>query len=165
MTLYEINDSIRATLEAIYNNVDDDGVINAGDMEALEALTIERNTKIENIALYIKELNAEAEAIKAEAAKLTKRAKAAENKAERLKNYLSVNLLSNGERNFTTARCKIGFRSSNAVTITDEAAIPKKYITKKITTAPDKKAIKEALEAGKAIKGATLEAHENIQIK
>lgn len=165
MTLYEINDSIRAALEAIYNNVDDDGVINAGDMEALEALTIERNTKIENIALYIKELNAEAEAIKAEAAKLTKRAKAAENKAERLKNYLSVNLLSNGERNFTTARCKIGFRSSNAVTITDEAAIPKKYITKKITTAPDKKAIKEALEAGKAIKGATLETHENIQIK
>lgn len=165
MTLYEINDSIRATLEALYNSVDDDGVIDDNTAETLDTLMIERDTKIENIALYIKELNAEAEAIKAEAAKLTKRAKAAENKAERLKNYLSVNLLSNGERNFTTARCKIGFRSSNAVTITDEAAIPKKYITKKITTAPDKKAIKEALEAGRTVKGAALEAHENIQIK
>lgn len=42
------------------------------------------------------------------------------------------------------------------VQITDEAALPEGFVTTKITRAPDKRALKEALQAGEAIPGATL---------
>lgn len=164
MTLFEINDSIRQYLDDLYSAVDEDGTIPEGDYNALDTLIAERDTKIENIALYIKELEAEATAIKAEADKLSKRAKATQAKADRLKNYLSCNLIANGDRNFSTARCKIGFRSSTVVEV-DEDTIPKMYLTEKITYAADKKAIKAELESGVDIPGATLVKKDNIQIK
>lgn len=42
------------------------------------------------------------------------------------------------------------------VVITDEAALPPEFVRSKITTSPDKKAIKEALDAHKEVKGAIL---------
>ena len=51
------------------------------NLDELDALQMERDEKIENIALWVKNLTADAAAIKAEAQNLTKRQKAAENKA------------------------------------------------------------------------------------
>ena len=47
-------------------------------------------------------------------------------------------------------------RKSQAVAITDEAALPSEWLTVKTTTQPDKAAIKEALKAGHLIPGAHL---------
>ena len=55
------------------------------DIDRLNALEMERDKKISNVACWIKDLKAEAEAIKAEKQTLDKRQKAAENKAESLK--------------------------------------------------------------------------------
>lgn len=165
MTLFEINDSIRQYLDALYSAVDEDGTIPEGDYNALDTLIAERDTKIENIALYIKELEAEATAIKAEADKLAKRAKTAQAKADRLKNYLSCNLINNGERTFKTTRCALSFRSSEVVEIAENAELDKKYLSVKVTETPDKKAIKEDLKKGKLIPGCELVHKDNIQIK
>lgn len=165
MNLFDINNNIRAFLDQLYSSVDDTGEITQGDWEALEELTEARDTKIENIALYIKEMEAQAEAIKAEADRLTARAKSAQKKADRLRAYLTMNLQRESMDKFETSRCQISFRKSEVVSIPDENYLPKKYLTKKVTYAPDKKAIKEELKAGKAVRGATIITKQNIQIK
>lgn len=157
--LFDINEDIRRALEEL--EVDEDGVVVSGDLERISALKLEREEKLEAVALYWKELNVEAEALKKESEVLLERARVALKQADGLKMYLLSNL--NGEP-FKTLRTAITYRKSEAVVI-DEKLLPKKYFVKKITEAPDKKTIKELLKEGKTIKGAELETRSNIQIK
>lgn len=157
--LFDINEDIRQALEEL--EVDEDGVVVSGDLEKISALKLEREEKLEAVALYWKELNIEAEALKKESEILLNRAKIALKEADGLKMYLVSNL--NGET-LKTSRTAITYRKSEAVVI-DEELLPKKYFVKKITEAPDKKTIKELLKEGKMIKGAELETRSNIQIK
>ena len=133
------------------------------DLEKLDALTMERNTKVSNIACWIKDLKAEAEAIKAEKQNLDKRQKVAENKAASLKDYLAGFL--NGEK-YKDARVSISYRKSTAVQIDEDMDIkrlPEEYL--KVTVEPSKTAIKEALTNGVAVEGCTLIENNNIQIR
>lgn len=59
---------------------------------------------------------------------------------------------------------KISYRKSTAVVVNEEV-LAKKWFTKKVTQSPNKTAIKEALVAGKKVKGAELDIRQNIQIK
>ena len=115
MKLYEIENMIT---DLVDQEVDPEtGAINEEVYTKLEALQMERDTKVENIACWIKDLTAEAAAIKAEKNALAKRQAQAERKAEGLKNYLAYAL--HGEK-FKTARVAISYRRSEAVEITDE---------------------------------------------
>lgn len=108
MTIYEID-------QAILNLVDPEtGEIT--DFEALDNLSMERDRKIENIACYYKNLTSDVAAIKAEEESLSERRKAIENKAIRLKDYLSYIL--HGEK-FQSARCAVTFRKSTSVSVRD----------------------------------------------
>jgi seryl-tRNA synthetase len=152
-TLYEIN-------TAICDCVDDEtGEI--FDADKLNALLMERNAKLENVALWIKNLESDAKAIKAEKDALDKRMKSAENKAKSLKNWLSEALY---YLPFETPRVHISFRKSTTAEV-DENVISKDWCVEKTTYTPDKKAIKAALESGQKIEGASLAEHQNIQIK
>lgn len=131
------------------------------DIERLDQLQMDRDSKIENIALYIKNLLSDAEGIKAEKENLAQRQKVAENKANSLKKYLSGYLA--GQK-FSTARVAISFRKSESVNIKDSTAIPKEYLKYK-DPEPDKTAIKSVLKSGKAVPGAELVQNQNIQIK
>lgn len=133
------------------------------DIEKLEALELERDTKISNIGCWIKNLKAEAEAIKIEKQNMEKRQKAAENKAEQLKNYLN-NYLAGAS--FKDAKVVISYRKSISTEIADDLdlnTLPDEY--KKITVTADKTAIKEALQNGAVIDGCALVEKSNIQIK
>ena len=156
MTIYEIDDAIRAL-------VDVDGEI--GDYEAFEALQMEREAKIENTGLWIKELLAEADAIKKERDALKEREDAAKRKAERLKELLGYAL--GGDR-FKTARLAISWRESEAVEITPECDAWCREHGEYLREKPpeiDKAAIKNALKQGVAVIGASLVKRQNIQIK
>ena len=156
--LYEIN----ADLEALLSQVDENGELLIDD-EALDALLMERTEKLEGVALAIKNITAEAAAIKAEETALKERRERLEKKASGLTDWLRIAL--NGEK-FETARCLVTYRKSEVVTI-DEAVFfkrpPAKFIRKKIEA--DKTAIKAALKAGETIRGATLEEKQNLQLK
>ena len=79
-TLYEIE-------QAIMDCVDfETGEII--DIEKLDQLQIDRDVKIENIALFIKNLLSDAAGIKAEKDNLAQRQRVAENKAKNLKKYI-----------------------------------------------------------------------------
>ena len=87
------------------------------DTEKLDALQMEREAKLEGVALWIKDLRAEAEAVKAEADKLTARKKALENKIDGLKNWL---LFALGGEKLNTPRCKVYQTHSQRLVIVGE---------------------------------------------
>ena len=151
--LFEIN---QATMNCI--DMETGEII---DTEALDRLEMERDTKIENIALWIKNLNADAAALKAEKQALEARQKAAENKAESLKRYLAAAL--NGSR-FATPKVAITWRRSESVDVTDISKLDKEYLKYSDPT-PDKTKLKAALKLGIEIEGATLTEKQNMQIK
>ena len=108
MKIYEID----AALEALV----DPETGELSDYAAFEALQMEREAKLEGMALYYKNLTAEAAAIRAEEIHLADRRRVIERKADGLKSYLY--LLLGGEK-FQTARCSVSYRNTKKVSISD----------------------------------------------
>ena len=155
MTLYEIDEQI---LECI-----DEETGEIIDVEKLTALNMEREKKISNVACWIKDLKAEAEAIKNEKQNLAKRQASCENKAESLKKWLAYAL--NGEK-FKNSKCNIGYRKSTSVNFGinfDFNTLPEDL--KKVTVEPKKNEIKQAIKDGLQIEGVTLEESNNIIVQ
>ena len=152
-TLYEIDQSI---LECI--DLETGEII---DAEKLEALQIERDEKIEKVALWYKNLCSDAEAYKAEKLAFAEKQKAAENKAESLKNWID-NALSGSP--FKTTKVDIKYRKSKQVVIDDVFAIDDSYL-KYAEPTPDKTAIKKAIDSGVKLDGCHIEDKNNINIK
>ncbi len=152
-SLYEIN-------EAILNCVDmETGEIIDGDR--LNELQMAFDDKVENIALWIKDLLAEAEAVKTEKNNLAKRQQACENKAKSLKEYLSKFLA--GEK-FKTSKVSISYRKSESVEVEDITKLDNDYLKYSDPTV-DKTKVKKALKDGIELEGVKLVENNNIQIK
>lgn len=159
MKLYEIDSAI---LDCI--DMETGEVI---DTERLDALQMERDAKIENVALWIKDLKAEADAIKAEKQKLAERQKAAENKAENLKKWLAYAL--DGQK-FSTAKCAVSFKNTESVEVTDDGLYnlmrggKDELLTYKMPE-PNKTAIKQAIKDGLSVSGVQLVQNVSTIIK
>lgn len=162
MKLFEIDERLAACVKISDDQAVDTETGEVIDIEAVEALEMERDAKIENIGLWIKDLTAQAEAIKAEKNKLAEREKSAKNKVERLKEFLTAYL---GGKKFETAKVAIKFRSVESVSVPDVAMLPAEYIRTKITNEADKTAIKNAIKAGEVVAGAELIKKQSISIK
>ena len=132
------------------------------NIEELEALELEKDTKLENICLWIKNLQSDAEAYEKEENNFKKKKQIAKNKAERLKAY--VQYILSGEK-FKTNRITVSYRSSKQVEVKDIESIPAEYLRIKQTVEPNKTAIKEAIEKGVEIKGCSLIEKQNMSIK
>lgn len=163
MTLYEIDKNI----ENLVNAVDPDTGEITVDNDALDALLMERDAKIENIACYIKNLVAEAKAIKEEETALSARRKTTEKKAERLKDYLTYAL--QGEK-FQTAKCAVSFRKSSAVEVDDcfiewAQTSGNEELLRYKDPEVNKTAVKERLTGGEELEFARLVQNTSISIK
>lgn len=162
MTLYEIDRAIEDTLllaiDPETGEVKDEALL-----DQFEQLQMDREHKVENIGLFIKNLEADAKAIKEESKNLAARAKAAENKAEHLRNYLEFCL---GGEKFQTPRLSVSFRHAKKVEVDPERLydIPDDFLRYK-EPEPDKKLIGEALKAGEIIPGCTLVESTSMIIK
>lgn len=152
-TLYEIDQRILSLVD------EETGEIT--DFEQLDKLQLERNAKIENIALWIKNLKSDEESYKAEKQAFEDRQRQAKQMRESLERYLSDVL--NGEK-FKTAKVECSFRKSQKVEIDNIDQLPDEFLKYKNPEA-DKTAIKEAIKEGKEIVGARLVVALNLQIK
>lgn len=131
------------------------------DIDKLDQLQMDRDKKIENIALWIKNLLSDAEALKAQKQTFADRQKAAENKAESLKKYLSAFL--DGQK-FSTEKVAISFRKTSSVNITDFRKVPEEFL-KYAEPTVDKTAVKNAIKAGEKVAGAEIVEGNSISIK
>ena len=160
--LYEIDAAI---LEAVDQETGE--II---DPEKLTALQIERERKLEGVALWVKDLNYEAQMVKEEADKLNARKKALDNKITSLKAWLLWAL--DGEK-LKTARCNVYQTHSQRVAVADEDELikflqtlndPEKFLRFREPELK-KDEIKKALKDGTIIPGAELETTESVVIK
>ena len=140
------------------------------DAEKLDALQMERETKLEGVSLWVKDLTAEANAVKEEADKLTSRKRSLDNKIQALKSWLLIAL--DGEK-LKTPRCNVYQTHSQRVSVEDEAELvkfletldePERFLRFR---EPElrKDEIKKALKDGTIIPGASLETTESVVIK
>ena len=163
MTLFEINEKIEKCFRLDEENAVDTETGEVFDGKYLDELEMQREEKITNIGRWIKNLDSDIEQLKAQKDAFAKRQKAAENKRDSLKAYLSQCL--NGQKfEAEDKSVTITFRKSEAVSIIDESSIPKKWFIKQDPKL-DKAGIKAELKLGKKIKGAEIVVNSNIQVK
>lgn len=140
------------------------------DFDRLDALNMERDAKIEGVALYVKQLQAEAKAINEEEKALAQRRKSKEKLAERYADWLK-NVLSG--QTFETAKVALGWRKSTGLEISGCELDLIEYLEKSGYDdcvkygAPgiDKNKVTKLLKDGVKIPGAVLEERNNLQIK
>lgn len=158
MNIYEIDN-------AMFSLIDEEtGEIK--DYEAFEELQIQKEEKIENTALWYKNLVAESKAIREEEKALAERRKSLEHRAESLKNFVNQALQGN---KFSTSKVAISYRKSTAVEVDDKFVDYATKNNKDLLTfkrpEPNKTAIKEMLQGGFDIPHATLIERNNMSIK
>lgn len=161
MTLYEISNAI---MQAFNEAMDPETgeIIDESKLKELDNLQMQMDQKIENVGLWIKNLDAEEKALDAEEKSFKKRKEAAHNKKEYLKKYLKIAL--NGQKfKSEDGKLAVSFRKSQAVEIKDVDDLPLMYLEQKLT--PKKEEIKKALKAGEEVPGAELVTNQSIIIK
>lgn len=162
MNLYEIDANMQAAFEAAVDPETGE-IIDEKMAKDFEQLQLDRDQKIENICLYIKNLKSDAAALKAEKDAFAARQKAAENKAASLTKYLQGYL--QGEKyKAKDGRAVVSYRKSESVNVVDLKQIPEKYLTHPEPVA-NKMDIKKAIKAGEEIPGAELIENQNMVIK
>lgn len=160
MKLYEIPTKIRAVLDGIDCDPETGEILNA---DALHAVEVEAAEKIEATALYLRELDAEAKAAKDEADRMIARVKSMQKRSDYLKSMLLDALHATGK--VKTVRVTVSIRTTQAVQINQEQAIPEAFTTKKITISPNKVLIKETISAGGCVPGCELIERESVSIR
>ena len=97
------------------------------DLEAIAALEMERDEKLENLGCWYKQLLAEADALKALKTAYAEREKVKRNKAESLKTFLADYL--DGKK-FETDKVAMSFRKSEAVEFNNQylRCVPSEYL-------------------------------------
>lgn len=140
--------------------------------EVMEELAISRENfshKAEGYAKLILKWDSEIDAAAAEIKRIQAIKKTKENSVGRLKETLKAALLifgqedAKGVKRFETPLVKLSTRRSTSIEITDENALPEEaFVIKKEVS---KTAIKEMLEAGAEIEGASVKESISLQIK
>ena len=162
-TLFEITNEL-----ARLNDLFESGAIDEqAFQDTLEAsIRQDAEAKLEACAWAIRKLRAEAENLKDEAKFLKAKADRKEANAERI--------LASVHRYMETAKireAKAGsldfqiVKNPPSVQIEEGTLLPSNFVTEKVERNPNKKAIKEAIEAGGFIKGCSLVSKERVDIK
>lgn len=132
------------------------------DYDAFESLSMQRTEKIENVALWVKNLTADVKDFKEQEEIFAERRKRAQRQADKLMNYLTFAL--NGEK-FTTAKSEVNFKKSKKIEIADADLLPLEYWRVTVKVEPNKSMITKAIKDGLTVPGAELVESMNISVK
>ena len=160
-TLFEISQELQALherIEALGGDVTDPAVEQEID-DWFDRLGTERDHKLDNYAALISELEARAEARKAEARRLADRARRDQERADYLKQRLVLFFQQHGLKTIETPRYRLtvqrsGGRPPVVLKVDDPEQLPEAFQRWRVS--PDLNAIREALEAGEQLDFADL---------
>lgn len=164
MTLYELTSEYMELLAMLEDPDTDEAVI----LDTLEGVGGELEEKADGYARVMRQMDADAKAIKAEEERLYNRRKSLENRSAWLKSRLQNVMELTGKTKFKTELFSFGIQKSPASVVIDEQYIeniPAEYL---IAQDPkiDRQKIKEDLKAGKDLEGiAHLEQSESLRIR
>ena len=128
-SIFEIDQEIDAIIETHQQEFEENGLISEESMLRFEQFLHAMNAKVDRIGGYIRATENIADCSKLEADRLNRRAKAAANKAARVKSMLLYYMKTREQQSlegtlFTARICK---NSADTVTVTDKDAIPAAY--------------------------------------
>ena len=164
MTLYELTSEYMELLAMLEDPDVDEDLIN----DTLEGIDGELEVKADGYARVMRQMDADAKAIKAEEERLANRRKSLENRSAALKGRLQQMMEITGKVKFKTELFSFGIQKNPAAVVIDERYIeniPECYL---IIQEPkiDKQKIKEDLKAGLDLEGiAHLEQSESLRIR
>ena len=151
MKLYELTGAL-ADLSSM--DMDDEAV-----KTTLECVQGDFNDKAVAIIKLSENLNADTSAIDAEIERLKARKQVILNKQKGLRDYLLHNMEAAGitkiECPLFTASLRKGVES---VEIKNESLLPDEFVSVEVVTKPDKKAIKQAIQSGQEVPGASIKS-------
>lgn len=157
-TLYELT----GTFKRINDTEGLDEETKADTLESID-WTEQFEEKVENTAKVIKNKEASKKLIKEEIDRLTARYKSLDNDVVWLKRSMQEAFEITGHEKVKGLLFTVYLGKNQPSVVIDEELLPKKYFV--IAKKPDKNAIKELLNAGKKVKGATLQESRSLRIK
>lgn len=164
MTLYELTTEYMELLAMLEDpDVDEDLIA-----DTLEGIDGELEVKADGYARVMRQMDADAKAIKAEEERLANRRKSLENRAANLKSRLQQMMEITGKIKFKTELFSFGIQKNPAAVVIDEQYIeniPEEYLIRQDPKI-DRAKLKEDLKAGKDLEGiAHLEQTESLRIR
>ncbi len=160
--LWKIDETLLALMESIETCPDEMRDELQADIERYVCM---ETAKVDQTAHVLAALEYEEKAASDEMARLAQRMAATMKARKRLEHYLCRIIANRGGKPLLGETNTLSVRTSDAVVITDAAAVPAEYVKVTYTHSPDKAAIKKALKAGAEIPGADLEFRSNLQRK
>ena len=161
MKIYEIPVAIRMVFDEAY--VDEETGELIFDAKTFAEVCEDAEDKIANTARYLREQEAEIEAMKQAAKDITERARAKANKLDWLKRITLASLEALGKP-VEEADIRVTTRKSTKVEV-DESILHSAWYVEKVERKPNLRALTDALKQGVEIKGAHLVTNLNLSIK
>lgn len=164
MNLYEISNEYQALLEQTYDP--ETGELFPQVMDKLEELSATMEDKAIAVASYIKNLEAEREAIEKAKKNMAERESRLDKRADYLTQYLQSNMERCGITEIKSPLFAIRLKKCPVSTdILDETLIPNDYKKVKEVVSIDKLKLKEELQAGVIVPGAALKKNNRLEIR
>lgn len=164
LALYALADEYVSAVEKLSDMDLDDQTI----ADTLEGLSGALEVKATNVAMFVRNLETSADAIKEAESRMSARRKAIENRAQRIRDYLLVNMERTGISKIECPHFKIAIRENPAAVVIDAlTAIPEDYMKQPETppAVPDKALIAKAIKDGFTVAGAHLARSKRVEIK
>lgn len=162
--LYALANDYQTTLDNLCD--EETGEINETALENLNAISEDVKEKGVAIATYLRNINADKEALDMECQRLNARKVQLARRIEWLNVYLKTNMEACSISEISCPLFSIKIRKNNpSVNVTDESLLPKEYIKTKTTESIDKAQILADLKSGQIIPGAELKQGTRLDIR
>lgn len=158
MTLYEMTEAAKALYEMLEAEEIDEKAV----ADTLEGMEVDQ--KLESYCKLVRQFTTDAEQYKAEADRLTKKKKIAENAVARLKSNMLDYMTAVGKDKESAGLFNIRIAKSKSVAILDESKLPEEFL-KPQPPKVDKDGIRKKLLADETVDGAKLVTSVSVQIK
>lgn len=167
LTLYQISAEYRSAADTLAELDMDEQTI----ADTLESISGDLTVKAQNVAFVIRNLEASAQQISVAVEHMNARAQALEKRAERVREYLLMNMQMAGVQKIECPYFKLAVKENPPKVIVEhEQLIPAAYMTDPAPpppppAKPDKKLIAQALKDGHDVPGCKLELGKRLEIK
>ena len=161
--LYQLAQDFRAAAEQLADLYLPPEVV----ADTLESIGGDLEAKAQNVALFARNLESTAAAIKQAEGDMAARRKALERRVQSLKDYLLHAMQSTGIKKIEGPYLRIGVRDNpESVEVFDADQVPAEFMRQPEPppAAPDKTAIKAAIKAGQEVPGAKLTRTQRLDI-
>lgn len=163
ISLYEINTEYQQLLDDLY---DEEGNVNEQALVKLESNNLAMEKKAIAIASYIKNMEAEKNAIDNAKKAMAEREKRYKKKIDELEGYLLINMQKRGITHVSCPYFDVRLKKCPvSVDVVDSSLLPKEYTRTKIEVLPDKIKIKEEMLQGVIVPGAELKTNLRLDIR